>query len=383
MIIKDISFYLITGSIRWIRWSCFIGFLGFLSLIIVLLIGSRFSTPEGNAFILKTLVNLFVPSKLILSFQIKSLSFFPLIIEDFHISIAKMKSSPDMTMSFTSFIIRIEWDVILQFLKFWMKKEAEKSEISSPSHSLPPSSSSASATAIPENGGTYPISPPPSTPLSPPSSSTCSTVIGFVFTSFHMSSSSVSFKDFLGANPKPNETLYQSRPSKPSFTTSSSSSTSSATSSPVPGAVPSSSTAVPPRTPPAPPSITPTSSFVLLIKQFGCKIMKLIEIQFNDNFKFDFILPTNNCEMRGSASSMKIQFKDSKALKSLGLKIFVTILEGKMAIFDGEIPEKRIKAVDYRGNHAKICVDYYLPTDFMDVMMIMSGRGRLLSLYIL
>jgi hypothetical protein len=377
MIIKDIFFYLIATTFRWLRWSCFLGFLGFLILILVLLIGSQFSTPEGNAFILKTLVKLLVPSKLILNFQIKSLSLFPLIIEDFHISIAKMKSSPDAVMSFGSLIIRIEWNRILKFLKFWIKENEEKEEPnSSPCHHHAPSSSTST-----DNGGISPAS--PSVPLSPTPSISCSTVVGIVFTSFQMSSSSVSFKDFLGANPKPNEMLYQSRAKSGSSTSSSSTSTP-AVSSPLPGAVPVSTTAtsatgtVPPagKSPsPAGPATAPTSSFGLLIKQFGCKIMKLIEIQFLENFKFDFLLPSNSCEMHGNASSMKIQFKDSKALKSLGLKIFVTILQGKMTILDGEIPEKRIKAVDYRGNHAKICVDYYLPNDFMDVMMIMSGKG--------
>lgn len=155
-----------------------------------------------------------------------------------------------------------------------------------------------------------------------------------MFENFYASSPSVQFKDFLGSSAKANESLYTTR-------------------------------IVPKKYAPVPTS----GPLALSLMKIASSFAKLMEISFQ-SFKFDFLMPLEGCEIHGKCDAMTVQFRDSKALGTSGLKILNEISSGEVYVIDEEV-----RAMEYRGQRAKICVDFFLPNGMMDVMVFLYGQS--------
>ncbi len=274
-----------------IHYSVYLSFLFFVIFTILFGIGFYFSTPEGNAFILRTLARL-GGGKMVKDFHCSKLNFFPFFMENFSCTMAGNKKSPEATMSFKRLQVHVEYAILLNPYFYFSSSAFDK-------HST----------------GNLAL-------------------IQVVFDGMYAASPSIQFKDFLGTSSlKADDSLYHKRLDPKKYT-------------PVPT----------------------SSPLVLAIKKAMATAMKLVDIRFN-GFDFDFLLPVNTCEIHGKCSQMILQFKDSKTLGLLGMKVWNTILDGEVTII-----EDGTKAFEYRGERARFAVDYYLPKGMMDVMVMLHGQ---------
>jgi hypothetical protein len=157
--------YLLRFSIKLGIWS-FILFCLFAALV------SYFSTPEGNAFIFRTLVK-FLPQSVIKEFQLGRISFIPFFMDDFACHLAGTATSPEAVASFTKLQIFVDLSSLVdprryihRLVNFFQPQAQQKLQEETPA------------------------------------------VIRFDFTNFYASSPSIQFKDFLGSSPKTNDSLY-------------------------------------------------------------------------------------------------------------------------------------------------------------------------------